>query len=71
MIQNNFSEILGRKRLKVSDVCEGTGLARNTVSDFYYDRSKRIDFETLNRLCSFLDCQPGDIMVYVNDKGTE
>lgn len=31
------------------------------------NKQKRIDTETINRLCEFLGCQPGDIMEYVED----
>ena len=29
------------------------------------NKSKRVDTETINRLCEVLDCQPGDIMEYI------
>lgn len=28
------------------------------------DKNKRVDTETINRLCEFFNCQPGDIMQY-------
>ncbi len=31
------------------------------------DSLKTINSDTINRLCSLLDCQPGDIMEYVPD----
>ncbi|MGG4503850.1 helix-turn-helix domain-containing protein [Paenibacillus polymyxa] len=65
MIVNKLSEIMGRKRLKISDVVEMTGLARNTVSELYHDRAKRVDFETLNKLCVALECvNLNDIIEY-------
>ncbi|KAF5034207.1 Cro/C1-type HTH DNA-binding domain protein [anaerobic digester metagenome] len=30
-----------------------------------------IDSNTLNRLCKYFDCQPGDLMEYVPDPATE
>ena len=30
-------------------------------------KNKRVDTETISRLCEVLDCQPGDIMEYVED----
>lgn len=30
------------------------------------DKSKRIDTETINRLCEVFKCQPGEIMEYIN-----
>lgn len=32
------------------------------------DKSKRVDTETINKLCALLDCQPGDIMEYLPDE---
>lgn len=31
------------------------------------DKSKRVDTETINRLCEYFNVQPGDIMEYVKD----
>ncbi len=31
------------------------------------DKKKRVDTETINRLCKYLNCQPGDIMEYVEE----
>lgn len=31
------------------------------------DKSKRVDTETIDRLCEFFNCQPGDIMEYVEE----
>jgi putative transcriptional regulator len=62
MIVNHLSEIMGRKRLNVRDVVRGTGLAINTVSGLYHDTSKRVDMETLDKLCTFLDVGIGDIL---------
>ena len=28
-------------------------------------RNKRVDTETINKLCELLDCQPGEIMEYI------
>lgn len=32
------------------------------------NKAKRVDTETINRLCEVLHCQPGDIMEYVEDE---
>lgn len=71
MIKNNLSEILGRKRLKVRDVVRGTGLAVNTVSGLYHDTSKRVDMDTLDKLCAFLGVTVGEILEHVADPSKE
>lgn len=59
---NKLSEVMGRRRLKISDVVEGTGLARNTVAELYHGRAKRIDLETIDRLCTFLEVDVIDLL---------
>lgn len=67
MIINKLSEIMGRNRLKISDVVAGTGLARNTVSDLYHDKVLRVDFVTLDKLCNFLNVEIGEILEHKKD----
>lgn len=66
MISCRLSTILGAKRLKVSDVCRGTGIARATVDRYYFDRANSFDREVLGRLCEFLQVKPGDLLVLVD-----
>ena len=66
MISCRLSTILGAKRLKVSDVCRGTGIARATVDRYYYDRVNSFDREVLGKLCKFLQIEPGDLLVLVD-----
>jgi len=66
MITCRLSTILGAKRLKVSDVYRGTGIARATLDRYYYDRVKSFDREVLGKLCQFLQVKPGDLLVLVD-----
>ena len=34
-------------------------------------KSKRVDTETINKLCNILECQPGDIMEHFPDENAE
>ncbi|APC08275.1 helix-turn-helix domain-containing protein [Neomoorella thermoacetica] len=70
-IECRLSTILGMKRLKQADVIRGTGLAKGTITELYFDRAKRLDYATLDKLCSFLNCQPGDLLVYVPEKDSQ
>lgn len=64
MIINNFSEILGRKKLKITTVSKETGITRPTLTSLYYGSSKGISLEVLNKLCGFLDVSPGDLFTF-------
>jgi len=68
MVINHLSEIMGRKRLKIADVVAGTGLAINTVSGLYHDKVKRVDLETLDKLCDFLGVGIGEILEHVKEE---
>ncbi|SCX93170.1 helix-turn-helix transcriptional regulator [Nitrosospira sp. Nsp13] len=65
MISCRLSTILGTKRLKVSDVCRGTGIARATIDRYYYDKVNSFDREVLSKLCDFLQVRPGDLLIIV------
>lgn len=66
MISCRLSTILGAKRLKVSDVCRATGVARATLDRYYYDRVNSFDRAVLGKLCQFLQIEPGDLLVRVD-----
>jgi putative transcriptional regulator len=63
MVSCRLSTIMGTKRLKVSDVCRGTGIARATVDRYYYDKVNSFDRDVLGKLCQFLQIKPGDLLV--------
>lgn len=64
VIDNKFSMILGAKRLKITDVAKNTGISRTTLTNLYYDRNAAISLDTLDRLCSYLQCGIGDLFEY-------
>ena len=66
MITCRLSTILGAKRLKVSDVCRATGIARATVDRYYNDRVNSFDRGVLGKLCQFLQVKPGDLLMLVD-----
>lgn len=67
MIINRFPVILAEKRLRVADVVRATGMSKTTLHKLYNDDSSRIDFETLDKLCRFLEVQVGDLLEYKSD----
>ncbi|TYA10947.1 helix-turn-helix transcriptional regulator [Paenibacillus faecis] len=71
MMINHLSEIMGRKRLTQRDVVRGTGLAINTVAGLYRDESKRVDLDTIDKLCKFLGVTVGEIFEYKEDEEDE
>lgn len=60
----DFAAQRGR-RLPVSEIVKATGLAESTISRFAAGKNRRLDYSTLEALCTFLECQPGDLLVYI------
>lgn len=67
MISNKLSEILGRKRIKKSELSQLAGISYSSVKKIYSNKTKGIEFETLNKLCNFLECTPNDIFEFTPD----
>ena len=57
----NLSTLMGKKRYSIQDVHALTGLSRSTVSNLYNDKATRIDFDTLEKLCSLFKCSANDL----------
>ena len=70
MIVNRLPLLLAEKRLKVADAVRETGISKTTLHKIYNDQSTRIDLDTIDKLCEYLDVKVGDIFEYVpNEKG--
>lgn len=62
MIRCRLSRLMGEKKLRVADVARDTGVNRNLVTLLYYERAKRIDFDSLERLCRYFGVGIGDFL---------
>ncbi|OGI29294.1 MAG: Cro/Cl family transcriptional regulator [Candidatus Melainabacteria bacterium RIFOXYA12_FULL_32_12] len=67
MIKSHLSKIMGEKRITIKEVHEKTGLSRNTISNLYNEKTKMIDFDTLDKLCEFLNCSVCDLLEHIKN----
>ncbi len=67
MIEIHLSELMGRKKLKISELSRMTGLAPNTIGKLYHGKNRQIDLEVLDRVSTALGVEVGDILVKVPD----
>ena len=70
MLKNHLSKLMGEKRYTIIEVSRKTGLTTSTISNLYNDKVKRLDFDTLEKLCKLFNCQPNDLFEYIPD-GTQ
>ena len=71
MLKNHLSKLMGEKRYSIVEVSRRTGLTTSTISNLYNDKVKRLDFDTLEKLCKLFDCQPNDLFEYIPDETQE
>lgn len=59
---------LARRKLAVGDFAEQVGLTPANVAVLKNGRAKAVRFSTLEAMCRVLECQPGDLLEYVEDE---
>lgn len=67
-VKCNLSILMGFKKMDIQEVHEKTGLNRNTISNLYHEKVKRIDFETIVKLCKLFNCNIGDLLEIQTDE---
>ena len=53
-MNNNFRVILAKQRKKVSNVHKEAGISKSALISLYYERTKRPDIETLQKVAEYL-----------------
>jgi putative transcriptional regulator len=57
--------MLVRRKAKSRDLAAHVGITEANISLLKQGKVKGIRFETLARICEYLECQPGDLLVHV------
>ena len=61
--------MLARRKMRSRELAERIGITEANVSLLKSGRVKGVRFETLEKICEVLDCQPGDILEYRPESG--
>lgn len=59
--------MLATRKAKSKDLADYVGITEANVSLLKQGKVKGVRFDTLERICQFLNCQPGDILRFVRD----
>jgi len=62
MIIVNIDVMLAKKKMSVTELSEKVGISMTNISLLKNGKVKGLRFETLDKICEVLDCQPGDIL---------
>ncbi len=73
MIRFRLSELIADKAFKerrvvsLTEVAEATGIHRATLSKIANQPGANIGTEMIDRLCRYFGCQPGDLLIYIDE----
>lgn len=59
--------MLAKRKVRSKELAEAIGVTEQNLSVLKTGKAKAIRFSTLNAICQYLDCQPGDILEFIND----
>ncbi len=63
----NLDVMMAKRKVKSGDLAKAIGITQANLSILKNNKAKAIRFSTLEAICRELDCQPGDILEYVED----
>ena len=69
MIQVNLDVMMAKRKISLNELAKRMDLSLANLSILKNNKCRAIRFSTLSSLCEILDCEAGDILVYV--KGDE
>jgi putative transcriptional regulator len=68
-IQVKLDVVLAERKIKSKELARHVGITEANISLLKQGKVKGVRFETLDRICEYLGCQPGDLLRYVPESG--
>lgn len=63
----NLDVMMAKRKISLKDLAEKIDITNANLSILKNNRAKAVRFSTLNEICKILECQPGDILEYIED----
>ncbi|HEU4574286.1 MAG TPA: helix-turn-helix transcriptional regulator [Chitinophagaceae bacterium] len=64
----NLDVMMAKRKISLNELSERVDLTLSNLSILKTGKAKAIRFSTLAAICKALDCQPGDILEYINEE---
>jgi len=64
----NIDVMLAKRKMSVTELSDKIGITMANLSILKNNKAKAIRFSTLEALCRELQCQPGDIIEFEDEK---
>lgn len=68
MIRINLDVMMAKRKMSLGELSEKVGITLANLSILKNNKAKAIRFSTLDAICQVLECQPSDIIEYVDDE---
>ena len=63
----NVDVMMAKRKMSLTELSEKVGITMANMSILKTGKAKAIRFETLEAICKILNCQPGDILEFVEE----
>lgn len=67
----NLDVVLAQRKMRLNTLAELVGITAQNLSVLKTGKAKAIRFDTLEKICAVLECQPGDILAFTNESVSE
>ncbi|HIX63630.1 MAG TPA: helix-turn-helix transcriptional regulator [Candidatus Mediterraneibacter colneyensis] len=65
----NLDVMMAKRKMSVTELANKVDITMANLSILKNNKAKAVRFTTLDAICRALDCQPGDILEYVEEDG--
>lgn len=67
----HLDELLHKRRMSLTELSDTVGITLANLSILKTGKAKAIRFSTLEAICRALDCQPGELLTWIEGEGEE
>jgi putative transcriptional regulator len=65
----NLDVMLAKRKVRSKELSEAIGITEQNLSILKTGKAKAIRFSTLEAICTYLACQPGDLLEFKKEEG--
>lgn len=63
----NLDVMMAKRKMSLNELSEKVDLTLSNLSILKTGKAKAVRFNTLEAICKALDCQPGDLLEFIDD----
>ncbi|MCR1951587.1 MULTISPECIES: helix-turn-helix transcriptional regulator [Clostridium] len=63
----NLDVMMAKRKISLNELAERVGITNANLSILKNNKAKAVRFSTLEAICRELNCQPGDILEYIDE----